>query len=736
MKHIISYILVLCIFLNCVIFVYSEDAEKSTTKISVGTVVKEGNVVVENDNYILDYSVDSFLLQVADKRNGYVWYGHYTSSSDDKSASGVVKTDMLSDIVVTYSFNNTTKTVNTFSGPVRKKTATVRSIKNGVRIDFEFKDLGFTVPVEYLLDNDGLKASVILSDIKENETNQVISVELLPYFGSEQSKDAEGYVFVPDGSGAVISLSEKQNGVKRIYDKRVYGEDLLTPSNLQTTYEQDIKVPVFGMKCGENAVVSIIEKGAESASICASAPCQLVDGATAYSRCIYRANGNVDVTMQNGSKTSSLFMSEPDNDFKKYTVKYNFLVGDKANYVGMAEKYRDYLKKNGLKDTSSGENRLHLDLYGGILKQSNFLGIPYKTIEALTTYDQAKTILEKYNEKDIKAISLGLKNYSKSSIKEMTEIEFGMLGNLGGKKGYKTLLSYAEKNGIDVYSYADFFSFSKSGNGIRGNSTKVYSLQKSPLRLKNFTIVDNYRVSEDSPISFVRPTKYKSAALKLVKNASKADVKGIALDDISSNIISDYSKSYVSRVDSKKMILSAVETIGNKYTLVSSSSNDYMWKYSKTITDIPTYSSKYIIFDYDVPFIQIVLKGTKDYSTLALNLSSMSTEIFLNAVESCSNIKFDGIYAKNSAINGTKLGDVFGANYKSWFDISVKWQNEIKKVYNAVEDSKITGHSVIDDVTVTVYENGVRVYVNYSQKDTEIDGITVPALWYSLKEGN
>ena len=137
-----------------------------------------------------------------------------------------------------------------------------------------------------------------------------------------------------------------------------------------------------------------------------------------------------------------------------------------------------------------------------------------------------------------------------------------------------------------------------------------------------------------------------------------------------------------------------------------------------------------------MPFLQIALKGTKDYSTEALNLAGVTTESFLNAVEGCSNIKFDGIYADDSVINGTQLSDVFGANYKSWFDICVKWQTEMKKIYDIVKDSEIVAHSSNGDVALTVYKNGTRVYVNYSETEAELDGVKIPALWYTLKEGN
>ena len=60
----------------------------------------------------------------------------------------------------------------------------------------------------------------------------------------------------------------------------------------------------------------------------------------------------------------------------------------------------------------------------------------------------------------------------------------------------------------------------------------------------------------------------------------------------------------------------------------------------------------------------------------------------------------------------------------------------MKKIYTAVKDSEITAHNSDGNLAVTVYENGTRVYVNYSDKEAELDGVKIPALWYTLKEGN
>lgn len=46
----------------------------------------------------------------------------------------------------------------------------------------------------------------------------------------------------------------------------------------------------------------------------------------------------------------------------------------------------------------------------------------------------------------------------------------------------------------------------------------------------------------------------------------------------------------------------------------------------------------------------------------------------------------------------------------------------------------IVGHDYLNrKVTVTTYEDGTKVYVNYSESDFNVDGITVPGRDYKVE---
>ena len=76
------------------------------------------------------------------------------------------------------------------------------------------------------------------------------------------------------------------------------------------------------------------------------------------------------------------------------SVGYYPLSGDKANYVGMAEAYADYLVKSGGMPEKGETPQLFLEFLGGALCRQNFLGFPYQSVQASTTFTQVREILQ------------------------------------------------------------------------------------------------------------------------------------------------------------------------------------------------------------------------------------------------------------------------------------------------------------------------------------------------------
>ena len=74
---------------------------------------------------------------------------------------------------------------------------------------FDFPNEKFRVPVRYALNGERFDASILTDGILEYGTNKIKSIEFLPYFGAGGMNE-DGYLFVPDGSGALIYFNNER----------------------------------------------------------------------------------------------------------------------------------------------------------------------------------------------------------------------------------------------------------------------------------------------------------------------------------------------------------------------------------------------------------------------------------------------------------------------------------------------------------------------------------------------
>ena len=65
---------------------------------------------------------------------------------------------------------------------------------------------------------------VLQNTVKELKNNKLQSVWILPFLGTVKEDTTPGYMFVPDGSGALIRYNKKGTYTS-VYDERVYGKD-------------------------------------------------------------------------------------------------------------------------------------------------------------------------------------------------------------------------------------------------------------------------------------------------------------------------------------------------------------------------------------------------------------------------------------------------------------------------------------------------------------------------------
>ena len=124
-----------------------------------------------------------------------------------------------------------------------------------------------------------------------------------------------------------------------------------------------------------------------------------------------------------------------------------------------------------------------------------------------------------------------------------------------------------------------------------------------------------------------------------------------------------------------------------------------------------------------MPFYQMVFKGSVPLTVQSLNLAANAKEMLLKAVESGSGLGYTVIGNWDSSIINASAPYFYNSVFADIKDDIIDSSKALADYYSKVSGKKITSHTILDNgLRNTVFENGVSVYVNYTDKT-----ITSPA---------
>lgn len=729
-KRFFSLIVVLCLVLS--VGGCGKEAEETKTsqpQYEKGTVCKKDSpLTFQDDSLILNLNPADCSVSVTEKSSGRVWESNPTSEEELSTATGVAKTMLQSQLAVNY-VGNTNQIVktNSYASSVKKGTYDIYKIKNGFRVEYKF-DKGFTIPVSYTIENGKFIASILYTGITEDK-NLISTIEFLPYFGTASTKN-QGFILVPDGSGAVINLNNGKTDIGN-YSKKVYGVDESLPNDMVTTREEQIYIPVIGINKDGGAFVAEATDGSAESYVEASVSGKDSDFNSVYFKAIYRTAENLSV--MNGSLGTAglvMYTSKETTDAESFTVEYNFVKKENATLGDMASLLRNEFIEDGKIKKGEDTNKFFVDLYGGVTKQKSFAGIQYNGVEILTDFTDAQKLLDSVLDSGATNISVGYKNYSKSYFGNNIEVDITPDSAIGGKKGLKKFIKYTADKKIDLYMYADYYSFRSSGNGFSKYFDITKDLDLGGTKIYPKKLNTNVPNSSADPYYLLKPANFVKASEMVVKSADKLKVNGIYLGDISSKLSGDFEIGLQKRNGSVEKAQKSAETLSEK-SLIMSSPNMYMWQYADSALDLPVYSSKNHIFDYDVPFLQMLLKGSIPYSGYEMNLYNTNDDTLLRHFAFGQNIHYGFMAADPSKLQNTELINLYGLSSSKIVEASEK-AKEFEKFYSHIKGLYIEDYVNYGNVSKTVYGNNTEVFVNYGDSETQIDSVTVAANGYTV----
>ena len=572
-------------------------------------------------------------------------------------------------------------------------------------------------------------------DVDSNTLAGLVSVNIMPYFGAA-GNDENGYVFYPDKSGAISYFNVYHPDMVGFIEEDIYSNqksDVATYSNYVSDSSEEegtegdstnvreefttLQMPVFGIKNGNAAFLSIIAEGDTDAAINYTPANQQVKINNIYG--IFHMR---NITQNTDSQGTLSDVIDPDLIRQDRRIRYQFLAGEDADYAGMAVKYREHLEKHGLLSKSAYLDTDQLPLfvmfYMGMMNSSASVLPEYFP---LTTYEQAQDILKDMRAKGINGnINTILSGWSTAANSVMPDYDRKPAGKIGGTSGLKDFTAFAAKNnttvGLDnqyVLGRADDMTF----NDKDVATTKNYG---------NFT-------AEAKGRHMFNPTVVYNRALESVAKFKTFGVNATTFAEEGRLVYNDYNKrAPYTRLQTKatmqKMVDESKKELG--YAVVKDS-NVYMAANADWFMDLMASDSRLLVSDEGVPFLQMVLHGSVIYTGQAHNM------YYDRTVQNLKEIEYGYVpyylLTADELDSLTNYSNMYSTTYSQWSDEIASHYKEYQQKVGDLWKTKMVDHQTIESGLVCVtYENGDKILINYNKTAKQYEGTTVEPEDYTV----
>lgn len=693
--------------------------------------------LAKTDKYLLSWNDNAKAVLLTDNQSGKVW----STIGYEAYLAGESNDNLDSSLSITVS-NTTTLKQDIYTSASISRTGgdiVAEKIKAGVKVTYYFDNIKIAIPVEYTLRKSGIQISVDSTQILEDGTDyELLSASVAPFFCAADNTVDDSYLFVPSGAGALMSVKNEVEG-ERTWSGEVYDRDYAALIESNYNIKAPVRLPVFGVKEGANALFAIVEEGSESVIISAQAGNERVGYSGVYPTLKFRSE---DIYYFNSHATGHMnitYVAEEICD-TKFVIGYYPLINEEANYNSMAKLYQSYLLNKGeLEKSSEIANPYSLTFQGGTMISQSVLGVPSQKLVALTTFKDVKEILEDITKEIGTSPVVRLNNFGENGFTPATVGGgSGFAKAYGSNKDAKTLAEYCKDSSTNLFLDFDIVRYNSSGNGfsLSGDVAKnamgtdaVQSFQTPQMLLDE---VSGYNVLGRASLG--------KALDKAVKKAEKYGFEGIGLSTLTKMAYSDHNeKQYFARGNMGEDVAALIKKAKeSKHPVAASNANAYAAGVADVIFDLDVTNGNEIAFSAMVPFYQMVYAGYKPMYISALNMADNYEEQLMLAASTGMGIDFSIIdeFIVNS--NDLRLHGFYSCVYddnKSLISEILK-DKEYIDYFNSVKGAQIESYTLVsNDVSATAFSNGVTVYANHSAYEAQSPVGTLKGYEYKIATG-
>jgi len=684
-------------------------------------------LVAENDNMSLYLYAPRLSVIIRDRATG----AYMRSTVDEPSAAdnplwqGLYMSGVTLDYILGVSVH--------FSRACLFHTAHTLSVfyrEDGFSAQVYFPEIQIGYTLIVTLQEDGFTAEIPQASIFENDPNITVGAfYVFPFLGHTYLGEYEGYIFIPDGQGAIIKLQDNEGRFNIPFTENVFGSnpgiDLEVAAavfgNFVFTIEPEmILMPVYGMvhTCRQIGFLGIIESGYENAVIEAFPNGVSTNFNWASSRFIYSHVIHQPMGMQSGFVTTRT--ERPNRiDLK---MRYIFVTGDQATYTGLAVAYREYLTRTGAFASAQMDAfRTGIDFLG--VEQREWA--LFRLNVEMTTFSQAEEILRTLADNGVDRVFTRFDGWtSGGSMNHLPTRSFNPARSLGGQRGLNNLKSTVEElggelslvvNPLDIVVDTNAF---ESLNAMRRATGRTIDFFGGSVRLT-------------SPPRTMELTQ--RLARELGERSFHADIVRMP------QFLSAFSEggTYFCRTDTAALFAQGIAAFDYYFEApVLTAPFAYLWRYGRALTLMPSTGSSYLFTYRHVPFLSIATSGKIPVYLEHVNFQANQQRFFLNLVETGARPMFLITAEDAELLRFTPRNEIYSSMFDLYKEMIIQYHNALTYLHSHIGTAGIVRRYVDGPIVRIQWSNGLWVYLNYGRVDAVVNGVALAPMSYAIGGSN
>ena len=668
---------------------------------------------------------------IEDMRTGALYYSTPPDADADGTAFGTEKEALQSEILVTdiVESDGLVETKSSYGDSLLKGGIVVNKTENGIQVLYKFMEEKYAIPVEYLLCEDGFRARVLCDKIVEQGTERIYQISVLPFFGAKTVADKDGFLLVPDGSGAVMRFNAQRTEFPS-YTARLYGNDYLTVEDYSGNRQENCLLPFIGLQGQNNGFLAVADNGAAYASVYA----ERAGKATDYNHIYFSFHTRSQQISRIGNpeafttKTVYVYEQEPIAIGTISTRYYLFEAGPAEGLGKMAEIAGNIVRR--LSGESSGkaeETGLYLSILGGYRSKKSVLGFRVNTTEVMTSLSDVPLMKNELEKAGVDSFALVFHGLETNELRGKIGRTFQIDGAIGNQKQWQEL---AKQFSGRLYLNTNGVTFFESGNGIKTEHAAIRDLSLNKYRLVSYKR-NTWHPDDDQPERFLLTPRLASGYLLSMADSVSATGAGLCMEDYGQMLYGDFSENGIRRGQTAGLVQETVKQISQKLPVLAKNANYDAALYADVLLDTPAYSSEYDVLDESVPFYQMVMSGMKQVVSRPLNTYGSFQKEFLQCIK-CGIIRqCELVYRNMEQLKESGLDSFYAADFSYWKGQVAEKYQEYHTLYEKIKGQQITGFRQLEEgVSQTDYENGISVLVNQTEQTYQADKTEVPPMAY------